>query len=194
MVRLSGISKSYGQQSVLKDFSLEIRAGDRVAVMGHSGAGKTTLLRLICGLTKPDSGEIFNDAGNIGTVFQEDRLVGQMSALRNCEIVKKKGSTAHPSELLKAMGIDGGLELKPVSELSGGEKRRAAIARALIAQPELLILDEPFKGIDTDTLPRVIRLIDECAKDSTVILVTHSKEEAERMGCTRYVELRHDSV
>lgn len=186
MIRLKNVDKSFGKQRVIENFSIEIKDGEKVAFMGRSGAGKTTLLNMILGLIKPDGGEVFSDIENVGAVFQEDRLIERLSALGNCRAVMK--DTGREEEILLKLGLSGGLERKPVSELSGGERRRASIARALCCGPELLILDEPFKGIDGETLPKVTELINELAKESTVILVTHSEDEAKALGA-RIVEI-----
>ena len=178
MISLKNVCKSFGAQTVLKDFSLEIADGSRVAIMGRSGAGKTTVLNLIMGLIKPDSGEVSVPKARIGAVFQEDRLIEPLSAAANCRLVMRSGV---PLGMLESLGITKELAIKRVSELSGGERRRVAIARALLSEPEILILDEPFKGIDTQTLPTVISEVGKTS--ATVILVTHSREEAEALGC-----------
>lgn len=180
MISLKNVSKSFGAQTVLDGFDLEIQDGARVALMGRSGAGKTTVLNLIMGLTKPDSGEVTVPKLKIGAVFQEDRLIEPLSALANCKLVMKNGE---PSKLLSRLGIGEELAAKRVSELSGGERRRVAIARALLSEHDVLILDEPFKGIDAETLPRVIREVNRAAEWHTLILVTHSREEAEMLEC-----------
>lgn len=182
MIALKNIYKNYGQQEVLKNFSAEFPDGSKTALMGHSGVGKTTVLKLIMGLEKPDSGEVYRSEGRLAVVFQEDRLVEEMSALGNLKIVLKKGAEADPEEILEALGLAKELLSKPVRELSGGEKRRVAIARALAVEPDVLLLDEPFKGIDEATLPKVIGEISSRAERATVILVTHSEAEAGAMG------------
>lgn len=184
MISFNNVSKSYGSQTVLKDFSLNIPDGARLAIMGRSGAGKTTVLRLIMGLIKPDSGEVAAPKGlKIGAVFQEDRLIETLSSEANCRLVMKKPDSRIISALLSKLGITPDLAKKPVNELSGGERRRAAIARAILSDPDVIILDEPFKGIDSETLPAVISEIDRAAEGKTLILVTHSTDEAAALGC-----------
>lgn len=180
MISLRNISKSYGKQEVLKDFTLEIEDGARVALMGRSGAGKTTVLNLIMGLQKPDNGSIEVNKLKIGAVFQEDRLIDPLSATSNCKLVMKTGE---PDDMLERLRITEELAKKCVSELSGGERRRVAIARALLSEPDVIILDEPFKGIDAETLPQVIDEINKAAAGKTLVLVTHSQSEAEALGC-----------
>ena len=184
MISISNVSKSYGSQSVLKDFSLDIPDGSRVAIMGRSGSGKTTILRLITGLIKPDSGEVSVPKNvKIGAVFQEDRLIEPLTAEVNCRLVMKKPDNDKISGLLSRLGITSELSQKPVNELSGGERRRVALARAILSEPDVLILDEPFKGVDSETLPSIIAETDSAAEGRTLILVTHSPDEAEALGC-----------
>lgn len=180
MITLKNVSKSFGAQVVLNGFDLEIPDGARIALMGRSGAGKTTILNLIMGLLKPDSGEASVSKLKIGAVFQEDRLIEPLSAAANCRLVMKSGE---PGELLSRLGIGGELAGKRVSELSGGERRRVAIARTLLSESDVIILDEPFKGIDTETLPKVIEEVNRASEGRTLILVTHSPAEAEMLGC-----------
>lgn len=181
MISLKNIRKSYGEQKVLEGFDLNISDGSRTAVMGRSGAGKTTLISIVAGLVKPDSGEV-SVKGKLGMVFQEDRLIDSLNAVGNCRIVIGRADYGEPEKVLEVLGIKDGLEKKPVSELSGGERRRVAIARALVYRPEILLMDEPFKGIDTATIPSVVGEILKMTQGCTVVLVTHSEEEAKLMG------------
>ena len=185
MIKLENVSKSYGNQHVISGLNLEIPDGGRRAVMGRSGAGKTTLLNLIMGLTKPDSGSVFMpESKRIGTVFQEDRLIERLNAVANCKIVMPKGAEENRiHEVLNSLGLTEELSKKPVSELSGGERRRVAAARMILSEPDIFILDEPFKGIDSETLPKVISAVSKEAIGKTLILVTHSVSEAEALGC-----------
>ena len=171
MIKLENISKSYGKQAVLSGLSLELPDGGRLAVMGRSGAGKTTLLNIIMGLIKPDSGSVLLPEGaRLGAVFQEDRLIEPLTAAANCKIVMPKGA-------------DAGRIPETLGSLSGGERRRVAAARMILSEPDIFILDEPFKGIDSETLPRVTEAVSKAAEGKTLILVTHSPEEAEALGC-----------
>lgn len=190
MIYLKNVCKAYGKQEVLKYFTFAVEKGERIALMGRSGAGKTTILELIAGLQRADSGkvELPRDL-KIGMVFQEDRLIETLTAAANCRLAAAKGTDAAQVEaMLDRLGIGGELSKKPVSELSGGERRRAAIARALLAEADVFILDEPFKGIDAATLPSVIKEVSAAAEGKTLILVTHTRAEAEALGC-RIVEI-----
>lgn len=185
MISLRGVDKSFGTQTVLKDFNLDIPDGARIAIMGRSGAGKTTLLNIITGLMKPDRGSVTLPRGlRFGAVFQEDRLIEPLSAVSNCRLVQNRSEDISKiSVLLDSLGIGSGLAEKPVSELSGGERRRVAIARAILSCPDVFILDEPFKGIDQKTLPKVIEILSDAIGGATLILVTHSSDEATALSC-----------
>lgn len=190
MIKLENVSKSYGNQQVLSGFSLDINDGERVAIMGRSGAGKTTLINLILGLIKPDSGavKVSKDA-TFGMVFQEDRLIESLSAVGNVSVVLKNP----PSEddvigLLENAGLERELIYKPANELSGGERRRVCIARALATNADIYIFDEPFKGIDEGTLEKVTETVAKRTEGKTFILITHSRDEANKL-CERIIEI-----
>ncbi len=182
MIKLNEVYKSYGDQAVLEGFSMSVPDGGRVALMGRSGAGKTTVANLVLGLIKADRGEV-EVSGSAAAVFQEDRLIPWLSAYANAAAVLKKPDGGEIKNLLGRLGIGGGLESKPCGELSGGEKRRAAIARAILYRPEILVLDEPFKGIDGAALENVFNVINEFLGGRSLLLITHSEEEAKRLGC-----------
>lgn len=179
---LSGISKAFDGKAVISDISLMIKAGETVCIRGRSGIGKTTLLRIIAGLTQPDSGTMSGVPDRIAFVFQEDRLCEEFSALSNVRLVTGR---AMPEEtILKHLGeLElAGSAMTPVRDFSGGMKRRVALARAVCAEPELLILDEPFKGLDYELKLRAIAYIKKHSVGKSVICVTHDPSEAELMG------------
>lgn len=176
MLSIKNISFSYGEKQVFKDFSLSISQGDRVCLFGESGCGKTTLLRLILGLERPQKGSINKKDGlRFSAVFQENRLLPFDTVYDNITLIGADKSTAEHQ--LNALGLEGIGDKYP-SELSGGMKRRAAIARALSADYDVLILDEPFAGLDSENIISAAKHINETTKDKTIILVTHSEEEA----------------
>ena len=171
------LCKSFGDQAVLRDLSFTAGPGI-TAVMAPSGSGKTTLLRLILGLETPDGGEVSVPAGcRFAAVFQEDRLLNRLTAAANVRLAAR-ASTAQAGELLLELGIPPESLSQPVSTFSGGMKRRVALCRALLAEYDVLTLDEPYKGLDEDTRARVMRLVDVHTRGRTVILVTHAAEEA----------------
>ena len=186
-IQITGLCKSYRDKKVLDNLSLTIKAGSITALMAPSGAGKTTLLRILMGLETPDSGTILGLTNQrISAVFQEDRLCDNLSPVSN---IRLTAGTHFPrraiTDALEATGILS-CAAQPVRELSGGQRRRVALLRALLAPYDLLLLDEPFKGLDAQTRLQVITYtqtaLQTAAADSptpqTVLLVTHSPEEA----------------
>ena len=186
---LSHISKSYNGKTVLHDFSARIPEYEISCIMGPSGAGKTTLLRILMGLEQPDRGEISGLEGKkISAVFQEDRLLKNLSPVSNIRLVSPGLSVKRVITELHAFGLIG-CERQPVCELSGGMCRRVAILRALLADSQLLILDEPFQGLDTDTRERVMSRTRLLMKGKTVIFVTHDPGDPERLGASQVLSL-----
>ncbi len=190
MIRLENITKGYGRQKVLENFSLELAENDRVAVMGRSGKGKTTLIRLLLGLIKADSGRISVPKDtSFGVIFQEDRLIEHLSAVGNVSVVQKVSPAQEEVlELLSGVGLHRDLIYKPVSQLSGGERRRVCIARALAAKADVYIFDEAFKGIDNETLGGVIQTVSRLTEGKMFLLITHDEGEA-KMLCNRVVNI-----
>ena len=181
-IRILHLGKSYQNHPVLSDLSLTLEPGKIYCLMGPSGCGKTTLLRLIMGLETPDAGKITGlDHQRISAVFQEDRLFYFLNPVKNVRLTcaKSTGSSL-PEELLEQI-LEPEALTRPVSRLSGGMKRRTAIVRALCAPSDLVIMDEPFTGLDEDTRNRVIQLIRNCLGKRTLLLVTHQEEDAEKL-------------
>lgn len=174
---LKNINKSFGKKSVLCGFSHTFKNGSRTCVMGASGKGKTTLFNIILGLIKPDSGSVYGVPEKVAAVFQEDRLSEPFSAVANIKAVVPK--TVKESEIvacLDELGLKGS-EYLPVRELSGGMRRRVAVARALLAQSELIVFDEPFKGLDDSTREQVIAVILSRTEGKTLIFATHDARD-----------------
>lgn len=175
---VSNLQKRYGDLTVLDDFSAVFTAGAITCVMGRSGCGKTTLLRLLMGLEKPNGGEIVGLPARMSAVFQEDRLCEDFSAYENVRIAAPKRTVDEIRAALADLLLDSEAQNKPVSALSGGMRRRVAIARALLAEGELMLMDEPFKGLDDGTREVVMAYVKAMAAGRTVILVTHDEEDA----------------
>ncbi len=176
-VFLNNVTKSYDNTFALKNFSAEIKGTGVTAFFGQSGSGKTTILKMLLGLTSPDSGTVEGLAGKkVSAVFQEDRLLEWATALENVLLVMKKRNKDKAFSLLKQVFLSGS-ENKKVSELSGGMKRRVAIARALAVESQLLILDEPFSGLDDELKLNIMKLIKACSKRQAVVLVSHDIDE-----------------
>ena len=190
IITLKNIKKSYGTQNVLDGFSATI--DESCAFMGVSGKGKTTLLRMIAGLERADSGELsFERRPVFSVVFQEDRLFEDFSGVTNITAVIGRGAEreACARATLKALLIPEDEHDKPVYTYSGGMKRRVALARALLAPSDIILLDEPYKGLDESTRAVVCEVVKEYTKDKLTILVTHDAEEAELCGIDRILEI-----
>lgn len=177
---LKNVSKSFGENEVLKDLSLTFPAGKVTALMGASGTGKTTTLSLLLRLIAPDAGTITGLPEKEAAVFQEDRLFEDFSVLSNLtavtgqtEDVIRKG--------LESLGLSDAANEK-AKVLSGGMKRRVAILRALLSDYELLILDEPFKGLDEALRKTTAEYLLQKNAGRTVVMVTHDPAEAELLG------------
>lgn len=185
------ITKSYGPKKVLDGFSAVIPEGKTTAILAPSGAGKTTLLRILTGLEKPDSGSVQGMEGKrISMVFQEDRLLLHANAVRNILLAAPSKTIEECRELLTELGIAAGdQENGPVMNFSGGMKRRVAIARALMADGNLLILDEPFRGLDPETKQKVMDCCLWRSAGKTVILVTHDESETRAMQADKILHL-----
>ena len=206
IVQLRGVSKSYtrGKQSVevLQKLDLDISKGDFLALMGPSGSGKTTLLNLIGGLDHPTSGEV-RVAGeridtlnsgqlaqwrshHVGFVFQFYNLLAVLNAERNVELpllltpLNKAQRQKHVMTALEIVGLADRAKHKP-SELSGGQAQRVAIARALVADPTLLVCDEPTGDLDRKTADEILHLLQTLNREhgKTIVMVTHDPKAAE---------------
>jgi len=178
MLEAVNLQKAFDGKTVVDHFSARFEAGGHYALMGPSGCGKTTLLNLLMGLMKPDGGEVRTPAGTkLSAVFQEDRLLKQMTAQANVALVSSAPKETIEA-LLRELGIDEESLVQPISAYSGGMKRRAALCRALLAEYDVLFLDEPYKGLDEETRARVMAIVARYTKGKTVILVTHDREEA----------------
>lgn len=201
MIQVSGLTKKYGQLEVLKDIDLTVNEGEIVSIVGASGAGKTTLLQIIGTLDKADSGTVsiqnqivtnlkdnklsdFRNK-NIGFIFQFHQLLPEFTALENVMIpaliAKQKDSAAKQkaSELLDLLGLSSRIDHKP-NELSGGEKQRVAVARALINNPAVILADEPSGSLDTENKIELHKLFFDLRDrfGQTFIIVTHDEELA----------------
>lgn len=183
-IDLKNISFSYGEKTILDNFSLSFPVNKKTALLAPSGWGKTTVLYLIAGLLKPDSGEIHYPFAqpSFSMVFQENRLLESASIKRNLTLVQKQLSSEQLHTQLAAVELNYPLKRK-VRQLSGGEQRRLSIVRALCADYDILLLDEPFTGLDNTTKQKVIEHILHQAEGKTVLLVTHDIGEAKSLGC-----------
>jgi sulfonate transport system ATP-binding protein len=174
-----GLTRSFGSRAVLKGLDLDVEPGQFVALLGRSGSGKTTLLRALAGLDTGAGGDVFVPRQR-AVVFQDPRLLPWASVLSNV-ILGQKGSAAatRGREALAEVGL-GGHEHDWPKTLSGGEAQRSALARALVREPQLLLLDEPFGALDALTRIKMHALVQELCRRHrpTVLLVTHDVDEA----------------
>ncbi|WP_075182584.1 taurine ABC transporter ATP-binding subunit [Pantoea sp. 1.19] len=192
MLNLSHLTARYGQQLALSDLSLCVASGELLVVLGPSGCGKTTLLNLIAGFQRPDSGTltlngqpIMAPGADRGVVFQHEGLLPWRSVLDNVALGLQLAGVSKPARHLSAqrmlarVGL-AGAERKAVWQLSGGQRQRVGIARALVADPQLLLLDEPFGALDAFTREQMQTLLLGLWRDSgkQVLLITHDIEEA----------------
>ena len=184
MLELKDISVRYDGKSVLSGCGLSLGDGERLALMGPSGCGKTTLLRVALSLQPPDMGSVSGDPGRTAAVFQEPRLLPWRTAAENVNVVLSDTPDTMPEALsmLERVELSDAVEKYP-AELSGGMQQRVSIARALAFRPDLLVLDEPFRGLDDELRGRMVSLLSASLPSASLLLVTHSEEEAEALGC-----------
>lgn len=176
-ISLHRVCKSFDGRILFDNLDLTLNAGQITCIMGKSGCGKTTLMRMLMGLEPPDSGSITGIKNiRFSAVFQEDRLCPSLSASANAAISLPDCFTrSHSDEILNSLGLGGDL-FKPVSDMSGGMRRRVALARALAADYDLLLLDEPFTGLDLAARNRCIQSILKYAPNKTLLIVTHDPD------------------
>ena len=182
MLSLLNISHSFGDREVLKNVTLKLTPGQRVALMGPSGVGKTTLLRIALQTLIPTCGTVENTFRKTAAVFQEPRLLPWRTALENVNLVlEDNDKTREKARLsLKQLGLGDAADKYP-RELSGGMQQRVALARAMTVGADLLILDEPFKAMDEALRRDVIDLVGQT--QGAILLVTHEEEEAKALNC-----------
>ncbi|MFA7634863.1 MAG: ABC transporter ATP-binding protein [Bacillota bacterium] len=218
MVNLEHVTKVYPmgpfEVVALRDITLDIADGDFVSIMGPSGSGKSTLMHIIGCLDRPTSGQYLlggedvcrlDDASlahirnkRIGFVFQQFNLLPRETVLANVEVpliyagVKARERRRIAAEALERVGLGDRMRHRP-SEISGGQKQRAAIARALVNSPSLILADEPTGNLDSKTGHEILDILTELnAEGATVVLVTHDREIAERAG--KIVQLRDGAI
>ena len=198
-LKASGVCRRYGNQEVLKDFSLTVQEGGFEALMGPSGSGKSTFLHLAAGLLSADAGEILVGGRDVvkmgdteatkfrrrhvGVVFQSFNLLNEKTVRDNIVLPLRldgaKVDESRLASLVSALGIDGILHKKP-EELSGGEQQRVAIARALLAEPDVVLADEPTGNLDAKASRAICTLLGDLHKSekSAILVVTHDPQVA----------------
>lgn len=187
-MKIDNLSFSYFDKTIEKKVfdSLNLQSDSRIiCFMGHSGCGKTTLLHILAGLLKPSSGTVSDFPDKVSIMFQEDRLLPWLNAYENVALVQStpferwNGQDDRASQILRSLDIDPAMD---IGSMSGGMKRRVALARALVFDSEALLLDEPFKGMDEDLTVRAADLVRRQGK--ITIVSTHSEAEARALGAT----------
>ncbi len=198
-LEVSGVSKGYQEREVLQRVDLEVKGREFLSILGPSGCGKSTLLRILIGLLEPDTGTVRKDGVDIthaapadrgmGIVFQNYALFENMSVSRNVEYalrfhkVPKAEARERARQMLEAVGLEDHLEKLP-GALSGGQQQRVAIARTLVLDPDVVLLDEPMSALDVDTrlsMRAELKRLQETF-GTTMIYVTHDQEEAFAMS------------
>ena len=178
-VSFENVSFSYGKTPILQNVSWQLPNHGVVCLWGASGCGKTTALRLLAGLEKPKNGKV-NGVRRVSMVFQEDRLLPWYTALENVTLIGAGEERAR--KILALLGLSEEEMAAYPDHLSGGQQRRVALARALAAESDILLLDEPFNGLDEGTWQDVVPLIRKAAASCPVVLVTHIREQVQALG------------
>lgn len=214
VIRFEQVSKSYGDHEILHDFSLEVKRGEFLTVIGSSGSGKTTVLKMINGLLSPDSGAVYVDGKdiskenltllrrNIGYVIQGIGLFPHMTVWKNIAYVPdllnrrdKERTRKAVERLIRVVGLSRDMLGRYPSELSGGQRQRVGIARALAANPDILLMDEPFGAVDEITRKalqqEIGRIHDELGV--TIVFITHDIKEALTLG-TRVLVMNRGEI
>lgn len=183
MLRFDRVDFGYPQKAmVLQQFSLALPERGVVCLVGPSGCGKTTALRLLAGLETPLTGTVTGRRGlRVSMVFQEDRLLPWESVLDNAITDRRPQHRAEALSWLQSLGLGDHLDAA-VTELSGGMRRRVALARALAAPHDVLLLDEPFTGLDEPTWRSAAERIAAANRDRLVVMTTHLTQQAEALG------------
>lgn len=206
MLRVDDISVNLDSTEIFHDLSLELATGEIVSLVGPSGSGKTTLLRAIAGLQPLNAGKIFVGSRDvtevptyrrgIGMVFQDNQLFSHMSVFDNIEYslrisgVNKISRRQRVAEMLRLVGLDD-LGQRTTMQLSGGEAKRVAVARSLVAEPSVLLLDEPLTGLDGELHQRLLNDLSALlrSRGTTILHVTHDHDEARQLS-DRIVDIR----
>ncbi|MDK7724285.1 ATP-binding cassette domain-containing protein [Slackia exigua] len=185
-VRFEGLCKAYGSNRVLRDVSFTLAGGSVTCLMAPSGSGKTTLFRVLLGLEDADAGRVSGvELGRIAMMFQEDRLCETLTPVENVALVLPPRTRRAEVRALLEEVLPPECLGQPVMELSGGMRRRVSLARAVAFPCDLMVLDEPFTGLDRATRQRVIDFVLRHRAGRTLLVATHGEEDAELLGATR---------
>lgn len=176
---LQHLTKKFNDITLFSDINVTFFEGETVCVMAPSGAGKTTLIQLLLGFSKPDSGRIDGaETARFACVFQEDRLVPQLTAAQNLKFACGALSDTVLADAFCAVGLGEETRAKPVALLSGGEQRRVALLRGMLAPADIVLLDEPFKGLDDAQRAAAAAFVLAQKRGRTVLCITHDDTDA----------------
>ncbi len=182
MIEFRNVCKAYDKK-VINDLSFKINQGESLGIFGESGIGKSTIINLILGLEKADQGEIITSFSKSAVVFQENRLIDEISAIENLlMITDDKNKAIRSLNLFNISDYD-----KKLSEFSGGMKRRVALARAYLYDGDILVMDEPFTGIDEENKDKAIEVLLDRYK--SIVLVSHNKDDFRKFGIHNLIYL-----
>ncbi|WP_436513065.1 ATP-binding cassette domain-containing protein [Clostridium thermobutyricum] len=208
------ITKSYGEKNILKDFSLNIKKGEFLTIIGSSGCGKTTVLKMINGLIKPNKGNVFVDGKDISKInlidmrrkigyviqgvglFPHMKIKNNISYTLNLEKKENKEEIlSKVKKLVKIVGLDEEIINRYPNELSGGQRQRVGIARALVGEPDIILMDEPFGAVDEITRKLLQDEIYKIYKkyNVTIVFITHDIREALKLG-TRVIVMDNGEI
>lgn len=193
MIKLKNVTKRFGDKLLLDRVDLEIAAGESVALTGASGIGKTTLARILLGLERDFEGEISGLPEKRACVFQEDRLLPQLTAGDNVRFVVPEIADDRLREAFRRLGLESDIDTN-VEKLSGGMRRRVSILRALLSDAELIVMDEPMKGLDAEIARQTADYCREMLQGRTLVYITHAPEELGWMGVKRVLRLENAKI
>ncbi len=201
MLHIDDLSYVYKREEPPYRYSMQVDAGEIAAVMGSSGSGKSTLLDLIAGFLQPQEGCICLDGKHlehlpiekrgVSILFQNHNLFEHLSVAKNIRLGRKEATDKEIADILEEVGL-GGYEKRLASELSGGQQQRVALSRVLLRREPILLLDEPFAGLDEQTKSQILDLVREITDRHSLhtVMVTHDPEDAKHIADRRY--LMHD--
>lgn len=188
-IKICHLKKAYGDHILFSDLTMELKKGAITCLMAPSGAGKTTLLRILAGLEPADGGSVTGTENlRKSMVFQEPRLIEELTVGANIQLAARRRAFGKEKRNVHSLAGDldeiglHGCENQIAAELSGGMRQRVVILRAMRTEAELFLLDEPFRGLDVKRKSQTMEYIRKKAAGKTMLLVTHNREEARKMG------------
>ncbi len=182
MIQFKNVSKKFDEKIIFSSFSYQFEDHQTYVITGVSGKGKTTLLNLMMGLVKPDEGTVISE-GTFSTAFQQTRLLEGYSILKNLQLFSKMPVSQLEQIIKEVVAVEPG---QIVASLSAGQKQRVSLLRALLNDSDILLLDEPFTGLDSQTSQLMMEVIKRYQNNRLLVIVTHDKEP---LGSAQYIEI-----